>query len=123
MSTAVGDLDALVAERGRAAFVTVARASGGSAWQRPPRTDSLPLTGPPEIGEAASAFNLMRERLNRYVEDRTALIAAVAHDLRTPSTRLQLRLEDAPDDIRASNEADIQEMCARIGSARASSAT
>ncbi|MES3151319.1 HAMP domain-containing protein [Sphingomonas faeni] len=88
-----------------------------------PRTDPLPLTGPPEVGEAASAFNLMRERLNRYVEDRTPLIAAVAHDLRTPSTRLPLRLEDAADDIRVSSEADIKDMRARIGSAMASSAT
>ncbi len=87
------------------------------------RTDLLPLTAPPEIGEAASAFDLIQERLNRYVEDRTALIAAVAHDLRTPSTRLQLRLEDAADDIRVSSEADIKEMRARIGSAMASSAT
>ncbi len=86
---------------------------------RDPRTDPLPVAGPPEIAEAASAFNLMQERLNRYVEDRTTLIAAVAHDLRTPLMRLSLRLEKAPDDIRASSEGDIQEMNQRIGSAMA----
>ena len=86
---------------------------------RDPRTDPLRVSGPPEIAEAASAFNLMQERLNRYVEDRTTLIAAVAHDLRTPLMRLSLRLEKAPDDIRASSEGDIQEMSQRIGSAMA----
>ena len=86
---------------------------------RDPRADPMPLTGPPEIQEAATAFNLMQERLNRYVEDRTTLIAAVAHDLRTPLMRLSLRLEKAPDDIRSASEEDIQEMSQRIGAAMA----
>lgn len=86
---------------------------------RDPRADPLHVSGPPEIAEAANAFNLMQERLNRYVEDRTTLIAAVAHDLRTPLMRLSLRLEKAPDDIRHSSERDIQEMSQRIGSAMA----
>lgn len=86
---------------------------------RDPRTEPLPIIGPPEIAEAATAFNLMQERLNRYVEDRTTLIAAVAHDLRTPLMRLSLRLEKAPDDIRAASEGDIQEMSQRIGAAMA----
>lgn len=86
---------------------------------RDPRAAPLPVTGPPEIAEAASAFNLMQERLNRYVEDRTTLIAAVAHDLRTPLMRLSLRLEKAPEDIRIASEGDIQEMSQRIGSAMA----
>ncbi len=86
---------------------------------RDPRTDPLPVSGPPEIAEAASAFNVMQERLNRYVEDRTTLIAAVAHDLRTPLMRLSLRLEKAPDAIRIASEEDIHEMSHRIGSAMA----
>ncbi len=86
---------------------------------RDPRADPIPLTGPPEIMEAATAFNVMQERLNRYVEDRTTLIAAVAHDLRTPLMRLALRLEKAPDEIREASEEDIQEMSQRIGAAMA----
>jgi two-component system OmpR family sensor kinase len=86
---------------------------------RDPRAPPLPLSGPPEIAEAATAFNLMQERLNRYVEDRTMLIAAVAHDLRTPLMRLSLRLEKASDDIRIASEDDIQEMSQRIGAAMA----
>jgi len=61
----------------------------------------------------------MQERLNRYVEDRTTLIAAVAHDLRTPLMRLSLRLEKAPEALRIATEDDIQEMSHRIGAAMA----
>jgi signal transduction histidine kinase len=52
----------------------------------------------------------MQSRLNRYVEDRTTLMAAIAHDLRTPLMRLGLRLEHAPTELRASCEADIRDM-------------
>lgn len=86
---------------------------------RDPRAAPLPVRGPPEIAEAANAFNVMQGRLNRYVEDRTMLIAAVAHDLRTPLMRLSLRLEKAPDAIRLASEDDIQEMSSRIGAAMA----
>ena len=97
-----------------ALFATAAERLG-----RDPRADPMRLTGPPEIQEAATAFNVMQERLNRYVEDRTTLIAAVAHDLRTPLMRLSLRLEKAPEDIRTASEEDIQEMSQRIGAAMA----
>ncbi|MEG3165508.1 HAMP domain-containing sensor histidine kinase [Sphingomonas sp. PB2P19] len=86
---------------------------------RDPRAEPVPVRGPPEIAEAANAFNVMQGRLNRYVEDRTTLIAAVAHDLRTPLMRLSLRLEKAPDAIRVASEEDIQEMSHRIGAAMA----
>lgn len=86
---------------------------------RDPRAEPLTVSGPPEITEAAAAFNQMQERLNRYVEDRTTLIAAVAHDLRTPLMRLSLRLEKAPDAIRLAGEEDIREMSERIGAAMA----
>ena len=86
---------------------------------RDPRAAPLPVRGPPEIAEAANAFNVMQERLNRFVEDRTMLIAAVAHDLRTPLMRLSLRMEKAPDAIRIASEDDIQEMNHRIGAAMA----
>ena len=39
------------------------------------------------------AFNLMRDRLDRYVRDRTAMLAAISHDLRTPITSLRLQAE------------------------------
>lgn len=82
---------------------------------RDPRAAPVPIDGPAEIADAASAFNQMQARLNRYVEDRTTMIAAIAHDLRTPLMRLSLRLEQAPDALRASSLADIRDMQAMIG--------
>jgi two-component system osmolarity sensor histidine kinase EnvZ len=48
--------------------------------------------GAKEVRQAAYAFLDMRERIRRYVEQRTALLASVSHDLRTPLTRLKLEL-------------------------------
>lgn len=53
----------------------------------------LPEDGPPELRRMTTAFNAMRTRLQRYVEDRTRLLAAVSHDLRTPITSMRLRAE------------------------------
>ena len=49
--------------------------------------------GPREVQGAMRAFNRMQERLRRFNEDRTRMIAAMSHDLRTPLTRLRLRTE------------------------------
>jgi signal transduction histidine kinase len=84
---------------------------------RDPRAAPLPLGGPAEIADAAAAFNRMQARLNRYVEDRTMMIAAIAHDLRTPLMRLGLRLERAPEPLRSASEADIRDMQAMIQAA------
>lgn len=73
--------------------------------------------GPPEVRAAATAFNQMQERLRRYVEDRTLMVAAIAHDLRTPLARLAFRLEDAPDAVREAAAGDIAEMREMIGAA------
>ena len=53
----------------------------------------LPEAGPMEIRGTVSAFNLMRGRLDRYVRHRTAMLAAISHDLRTPLTSLRLHAE------------------------------
>ncbi len=50
--------------------------------------------GPEEIRRAARAFNRMQRRILRLIEDRTRMLMAISHDLRTPLTRLRLRLED-----------------------------
>ena len=86
---------------------------------RDPRAAPVPLGGPAEIADAAAAFNRMQARLNRYVEDRTMMIAAIAHDLRTPLMRLGLRLERAPEPLRSASEADIRDMQAMIQAALA----
>lgn len=71
----------------------------------------VPETGPREVREVAVAFNDMQARIKRLIDDRTDALAAVSHDLRTPLTRLRLRLEDgvAPATRRAA-EADLDEM-------------
>ncbi|HEY9215708.1 MAG TPA: ATP-binding protein [Ancylobacter sp.] len=58
----------------------------------------LPESGPTEIRQTAEAFNLMQARLQRFVEDRTRMLAAIGHDLRTPITSLRLRAEFVSDD-------------------------
>ena len=59
------------------------------------RSDApLSEQGPVEIGRAARALNEMRARIRAMVDDRTRMLAAVSHDLRTPITRLRLRAEE-----------------------------
>ena len=81
---------------------------------RDPRAPPLQTSGSSEVVKAAEAFNQMQERLRRYVEDRTAMVGAIAHDMRTPLTRLRFRIEAAPEDIRAKLAADIDQMDAMI---------
>lgn len=56
-------------------------------------TDPLPEDGPTEVREAARAFNKMQERIRASVGQHERILAAVAHDLRTPLTRIRLRVE------------------------------
>jgi signal transduction histidine kinase len=61
----------------------------GRDINRPP----LPEKGPLEVRRAAKAFNSMQERLARYIRNRTGILTAMSHDLKTPITRLRLRAE------------------------------
>lgn len=81
---------------------------------RDPSATILPLSGPAEIGRAANAFNQMRHRLRAFVDDRTAMVGAISHDLRTPLTRLRFRIEDVPDDQREGLLKEVTEMEAMI---------
>ncbi|MDO8605677.1 MAG: ATP-binding protein [Phaeospirillum sp.] len=74
-------------------------------------------TGPREVRRAAQAFNIMQGRISRFVQDRTQMLAAISHDLKTPITRLRLRAEFVEDDEqRAKMLADLEEMEAMIAS-------
>jgi len=53
--------------------------------------------GPAEVQLAIDAFNEMQERLRRFIADRTQMLAAISHDLRTPITRVRLRAEFVDD--------------------------
>ncbi len=86
---------------------------------RDPRGTRLPvsLKGTAEINVAVSAFNEMQDRLRRYVEDRTAMVGAIAHDLRTPLTRLRFRIENVPEEARAKMAGDLDQMEEMISAA------
>lgn len=75
----------------------------------------LPEQGPSEVATAAHAFNTMAARIRRFVGDRTQMLAAIGHDLRTPITRLRLRAEFMEDDEqRRKMLADLDEMEAMV---------
>jgi signal transduction histidine kinase len=54
--------------------------------------------GPSEVREAVSAFNSMQTQIRHFIKERTYMLAAIAHDLQTPLTRLRLRLEKVEDE-------------------------
>ncbi|WP_439528780.1 ATP-binding protein [Pannonibacter sp.] len=58
----------------------------------------LPVAGPREVRQTIQAFNAMQERLSRFVRDRTRMLAAISHDLRTPITSLRIRAEFIEDE-------------------------
>lgn len=58
----------------------------------------LAVDGPWEVKEVISAFNQTQQRLRAFVDDRTQMIAAISHDLRTPITRMRLRAEFVEDE-------------------------
>jgi signal transduction histidine kinase len=58
----------------------------------------LPERGPEEIRSVAKALNRMRERITTLINDRTRMLAAISHDLRTPITRMRLRSEFIEDE-------------------------
>jgi signal transduction histidine kinase len=66
-------------------------------------TASLPERGPEEIRSVAKALNRMRERITALIDDRTRMLAAISHDLRTPITRMRLRSEFIEDDVQRSH--------------------
>ena len=68
-------------------------AQASDALGRGEEVDQLPVTGAAEIRHATRAFNDMNQRLQRFMKDRLAILAALSHDLRTPITSLRLRAE------------------------------
>ncbi len=68
-------------------------------------------SGAREVRAAARAFMDMRERIQRHIDQRTALLASVSHDLRTPLTRLRLELALADQNRRTrAMQGDLDEM-------------
>ncbi|NBW10585.1 MAG: HAMP domain-containing protein [Caulobacteraceae bacterium] len=84
-----------------------------------PDAEPLKPTGPTEVRTAIGAFNDMQASLRDHMRKRTQTIAAIAHDLRTPLTRIRFRVEQAPPKLRDRMVADVEEMDALIGQAMA----
>ncbi len=92
--------------------LAVAAEALGRNIERPP----LPETGPLEVRRAARAFNTMQARLASYLRDRTRILAAMSHDLKTPITRLRLRAELLDDpQLRSKFGKDLEEMEHMVG--------
>ena len=74
--------------------------------------DEPPLeeAGATEIRSAARSFNRMQDRLRRHVNSRALAFAAMSHDLRTPLTRIRLRLESLGDDAKRKLGGDLDEI-------------
>lgn len=96
------------------AFASAARRLGAD-----PDADPLPIEGPDEVRTAVAAFNDMQGALRDHMRQRSQTVAAIAHDLRTPLTRLRFRVEQAEDPLRDRMAADIEEMDALIAQAMA----
>jgi signal transduction histidine kinase len=81
--------------------------------------EAVPLAerGPREVRTAIRAFNRMQERLRRFIDDRTQMVAAMSHDLKTPLTRLRLRAELVRNEVqRGKMLTDVDDMTAMIES-------
>ena len=91
------------------AFADTAEAAG-----RGDPDAAFAITGPREVRKAAQALAEMQARIREAVEERTKLLAAIAHDLRTPLTRLRFRAEYAATEHRDRIVQDIERMDAMI---------
>jgi len=79
----------------------------GQDLKRPP----LPEDGPREVRQAARAFNTMQRRLAAFIDERTRMLTALSHDLKTPLTRMRLRADLLDDEEqRLRFESDLKEM-------------
>ena len=85
-----------------------------------PRAAPLPASGPSELRDTVVAFNAMQAQIQAFISDRTTMLAAISHDLRTPLTKIRLRGEFIEDgEQRARLFRDVDDMQAMVDSALA----
>ncbi len=71
-------------------------------------THPMPVTGPKEIRRLSEAFNNMQDTIAQHERERSAMLGAFSHDIRTLVTRISLRVERLPDDEqRTKSEAEL----------------
>ena len=86
-------------------------ARAAEAVGRDLRQPPLVERGSRELRDAARAFNTMQERMQRHVDSRTRVLAAMSHDLKTPLTRLRLRMATLDDtELQTRVDRDLAEM-------------
>ncbi len=79
----------------------------GENINRPP----IPEAGPAEVQRAARSFNAMQQRLSRSMAERSRVLTAMSHDLKTPITRMRLRTDMLEDEaVREKFDRDLAEM-------------
>jgi signal transduction histidine kinase len=76
---------------------------------------AMPLEGVGEVRVLSRAISRMHDRLSRHAEGRTTMLAAIAHDLGTPLSRLAFWVEQLPDEARLRANADLDEMRGMLG--------
>ena len=79
-----------------------------------PYAPALERDGPAEMLVAIDSFNAMQGRVTRLLQERSQMVAAIAHDLRTPLTRLTFRLDGLESPLKERVESDIQQMTLMI---------
>ena len=82
-----------------------------------PYAPALERDGPAEMLAAIDSFNAMQGRVTRLLQERSQMVAAIAHDLRTPLTRLAFRLDGLDLPLKEKVESDIQQMTLMISAA------
>jgi signal transduction histidine kinase len=116
MTLAAGGLTLWAVRRLTAPVATLAAAA--DRLGRDVNAAPLPEDGPTEVATAAAAFNIMAGRMRRLLQDRSFMLAAIGHDLRTPITRLKLRAEFMEDDEqRRKMLSDLDELEAMVSAA------
>lgn len=75
------------------------------------------IEGPDEVRTAAHAVNAMQDRIAAQLREREAMMVAIAHDLRTPLSRIAFRIEEAEPALREPVQRDITQLTSMIGQA------
>lgn len=86
-------------------------AAAAESFGKGREVDNFKPYGATEVRRAAAAFIQMRERIDRFIQQRTEMLAGISHDLKTPLTRMRLQLAMMPKDSDVeAMEADLAEM-------------